>query len=409
MSTQSQVSRQPKLRFPEFHGDWQAGTISQFLQRVSNPVDVKDDEQYRQIGVRSHGKGLFHKDPVSGAELGEKRVFWVEPHTLVLNIVFAWEQALAITTKSEEGFVASHRFPMFSAVEGQAYIPFMLHFFMRKRGKSLLALASPGGAGRNKTLGQSEFTKLDVILPKSDEQKRVADFLDTIDSKIFALGRKSALLNDYKRGVIEQIFSRTSRFKKGDGSDFPDWVPSKLGDIATFSKGKGIAKSDIVEGGDTPCIRYGELYTEYREVIGKIKSRTNEPKANLILSEPNDVIIPASGEAALDIACAACVMEGGVALGGDINILRGKFNGVFLAYYLNNVKRLEIARLAQGNSVVHLYSSQLKNLSVLLPDEKEQEIIADFLAAIDLKIQFVLNQMDEMTKFKSTLVQQMFA
>ena len=160
----------------------------------------------------------------------------------------------------------------------------------------------------------------------------------------------------------------------------------KLGEIATFSKGKGISKSEIEENGITECIRYGELYTHYREVINEIKSRTNVDKSALVLSEENDVIIPASGETTIDIATASCVLKPGIALGGDLNIIKSKNDGVFLSYYLNSKKKMEIANLAQGISVVHLYSSQLASLSLSLPTNQEQEKISTFLAKISERI-----------------------
>jgi type I restriction enzyme S subunit len=408
MNDASQGIRVPKLRFPDFQGEWKAGTIRQFLQKVVKPVEVKPELQYWQIGVRSHGKGLFHKEPVFGSELGEKRVFWVQPNVLVINIVFAWEQALAITTDSEEGMVASHRFPMFSPIKEKSHLHFMFHFFMRKQGKSLLALASPGGAGRNKTLGQSEFTKLKVLLPDADEQKKIAAFLGAMDAKLAHLESKKRALNRYKAGVMQKLFSQTIRFTRESGQKFPDWNTSKLGDFVSFSKGKGISKSDISASGKTPCIRYGELYTLYREVIDDVASSTNEPIQNLVLSISNDVIIPASGEDPLDIARAACVTASGIAIGGDINILRGSFDGAFIAYYLNHARRRAIARLAQGNSVVHLYGTQLKTLSVHIPCIEEQQKISTALSSIDKKIEAVQNQVEATTKFKNSLVQRMF-
>src|SRR5690606_35080787 len=134
-----------------------------------------------------------------------------------------------------------------------------------------------------------------------------------------------------------------------------EWEEKILGDVATFFKGKGISKADIVEDGSLPCIRYGELYTHYNETITKIKSSTNLSTDDLILSQVNDVIIPASGETQIDIATASCVLQDGVALGGDLNIIRTNLNGVFLSYYLNNAKKEDIAQMAQGISVVHLY------------------------------------------------------
>lgn len=120
---------------------------------------------------------------------------------------------------------------------------------------------------------------------------------------------------------------------------YGEWEERKLGDIAKFSKGKGISKSDISIDGYVECIRYGQLYTEYSEVIEEIVSKTNLDKNELILSEENDVIIPASGESQIDIATASCFKKSGVALGGDLNIIKSEINGVFLSYYLNNSKK----------------------------------------------------------------------
>lgn len=160
------------------------------------------------------------------------------------------------------------------------------------------------------------------------------------------------------------------------------WEEVTLGDIATFSKGKGISKKDISENG-IPCIRYGELYTTYNEIIDNVYSRTNLDEKDLVLSEKNDIIIPASGETAIDISKASCVMLDGIALGGDLNIIKTKQNGAFLSYYLNSVAKLDIARLAQGISVMHLYGSQLATLTIKLPPLKEQEKIAEILSSCD--------------------------
>ena len=165
-----------------------------------------------------------------------------------------------------------------------------------------------------------------------------------------------------------------------------EWTSNRLGDFAKFSKGKGISKIDIDENGETECIRYGELYTHYGEVIDEIKSKTSIDKSSLVLSEENDVIIPASGETQIDIATASCVLKSGIALGGDLNIIKTLNNGVFVSYYLNSKKKIDIARLSQGISVVHLYSSQLTLLSLNLPSLAEQHKIAMFLSLISDRI-----------------------
>ncbi|WP_139839277.1 restriction endonuclease subunit S, partial [Christiangramia flava] len=165
-----------------------------------------------------------------------------------------------------------------------------------------------------------------------------------------------------------------------------EWVRTRLGDIAVFKKGKGISKNDISIEGKTDCIRYGELYTYYDEVIEDVISTTNLNPDNLILSEENDIIIPSSGESSIEIAKASCVQKSGVALGGDLNIIKTNSYGNFLAYYLNNKKKNNIGRIAQGSSVVHLYAKQLSKLNIALPTINEQYKIGSFLNLIEKRI-----------------------
>lgn len=188
----------------------------------------------------------------------------------------------------------------------------------------------------------------------------------------------------------------------------PPWQEKRLGEVASFSKGKDISKADISEDGTLECIRYGELYTNYNELIDVVYSHTNLNKANLVLSKANDVIIPASGETAIDISTASCVLREGIALGGDINIIRSTLNGVFLAYYLNNKKRNNLARLSQGISVIHLYSSQLASLDLYIPSQKEQTKIANFLTKLDKKIEMIEKELCAVKEFKKGLLQKMF-
>ncbi len=188
-----------------------------------------------------------------------------------------------------------------------------------------------------------------------------------------------------------------------------EWEKKKLGEVATFSKGKGISKADIIADGKTECIRYGELYTVYGETINEIKSRTNIEDKNLVFSEANDVIIPASGETQIDIATASCVLKSGIALGGDLNIIKTKYNGVYLSYYLNSAKKQDIANLAQGISVVHLYSSQLAILSLSFPTLPEQTKIAHFLTSLDEKLQALKKKKSLLEDYKKGVMQKLFS
>ncbi len=153
-----------------------------------------------------------------------------------------------------------------------------------------------------------------------------------------------------------------------------EWKETKLGKIAEITKGSGISKDRLSEYG-SPCILYGELYTKYKsEIINEVYSRTELDSSLLVKSKANDVIIPCSGETAIDISTARCVPFNNILLGGDLNIIRLKNNdGGFFAYQLNGTRKKDIARVAQGVSVVHLYGENLKHIRVYHPAIEEQK------------------------------------
>ena len=166
-----------------------------------------------------------------------------------------------------------------------------------------------------------------------------------------------------------------------------EWEKCKLGDIAILTKGSGISKDQRSATG-TPCILYGELYTTYKsEVIDYVVSKTDISDKNLVRSCANDIIIPSSGETAIDISTARCVLFPDVLLGGDLNIIRLKDgDGRFFSYQLNGVRKYDIAKIAQGVSVVHLYGESIKGLTVSFPSNKEQQKISTLLSLIDERI-----------------------
>ena len=166
-----------------------------------------------------------------------------------------------------------------------------------------------------------------------------------------------------------------------------EWKETKLGKIAEITKGCGISKDRLSEYG-SPCILYGELYTKYKsKIINEVYSRTELDSSLLVKSKANDVIIPCSGETAIDISTARCVPFNNILLGGDLNIIRLKNNdGGFFAYQLNGTRKKDIARVAQGVSVVHLYGENLKHIRVYHPAIEEQKKITRLLSLIDKRI-----------------------
>ena len=198
------------------------------MARVERPVNVVQDKHYTQIGIRSHGKGVFHKESVTGEELGNKAVYWVEPDCFVLNIVFAWEQAIGKTTASEAGMIASHRFPMYRPKKELVDIDYLIYFFMTKRGKDVLDAASPGGAGRNRTLGQKTFLNSNIVLPTVAEQRKIADILSAQD-KVIEL--KTKLLEEKKR-LKKYLCQMLLSGKRRIPGHAEPWKRKRLSDIA---------------------------------------------------------------------------------------------------------------------------------------------------------------------------------
>ena len=166
-----------------------------------------------------------------------------------------------------------------------------------------------------------------------------------------------------------------------------EWQVSPMGKVCTFRKGYGISKENLSSDG-TPCILYGELYTTYKTAIAKnIKSKTSLDPTILFHSKKNDVIIPCSGETAEDIATSVCIPYDDILLGGDLTVIRSDLDGAFLSNQINSVRKYDIARIAQGKSIVHLQADELKKISIAYPTIDEQQKISGFIDKIDERIE----------------------
>ena len=166
-----------------------------------------------------------------------------------------------------------------------------------------------------------------------------------------------------------------------------EWKAEQLDNIATLSKGIGISKEQLSEDGE-PCILYGELYTKYKsEIIKQVESKTDINGSKLKRSKANDVIIPCSGETAVAIATARCVPFDNILFGGDLNVISlHQYDGAFMSYQLNGKRKYDIARVAQGVSIVHLYGEHLKAIKTYNPTLPEQQKIAKLLSLLDDRI-----------------------
>ena len=188
-----------------------------------------------------------------------------------------------------------------------------------------------------------------------------------------------------------------------------EWEEKRLSEIADLFKGNGISKEQLTDTGE-PCILYGELYTKYKsEVISDIFSKTDIDTRKLVKSKANDVIIPCSGETAVDIATARCVPYDNILLGGDLNIIRlYDCDGSFMSYQLNGKRKYDLAKVAQGVSVVHLYGDHLKGVKTYNPCLEEQKKIAKLLSLLDERIATQNKIIGDLKKLKSAIVEKVY-
>lgn len=197
----------------------------------------------------------------------------------------------------------------------------------------------------------------------------------------------------------------TLRFPNYSG----EWRASPMGKVCTFHKGYGISKDNLSSEG-VPCVLYGELYTTYKTANAKhIRSKTKLDSTTLFHSERNDVIIPCSGETAEDIATSVCIPYDDVLLGGDLTVIRSELDGAFLSNQINSVRKFDIARVAQGKSIVHLHTDELKKIIISYPSKEEQQKIACFIDKLDDRIECQNKIIEDLKVLKKELCNKVFS
>lgn len=386
----------PKLRFPSFNAEYVETSFSECTERTSIPVKVESDKLYTQIGIRSHNKGVFYKTAVTGRELGNKKVFWVQPEHLVINIVFAWEQAVAMTDVEQSSMIASHRFPMYKPTP-ENDLGYLNYFFATKRGKHFLTLASPGGAGRNKTLNQKDLQSLPINLPCKSEQTKIRSMLASVDERSRLLVSKLDLTKEYRKGIVQSLFSKKIRFKDKNGNAYPEWTYEAIGKF--LEPYKEVVSSDT----ELPILTSSRtgLYLQKRSVsndghygvlpLGYFTYRHMSDDSIFKFNLNNK-------------------WERG-AVSKEYPVFRAvDLDSYFLEFQLNegsDFKRFAIQQ-KQGGTRTRLYFNNLKELHLHLPCLEEQNRISEFLQAIDTKIEAIEDQIEKNSKFKEGLLQQMF-
>lgn len=195
-----------KNRLSGFNDKWELKPLGGLLIYTPREVD-KPNETFLALGLRSHGKGVFHKPDFEPSAIAMTKLFEVKENDLVLNITFAWEQAIAITSKKDEGGLVSHRFPTYTFNPKTATHLYFKFFILQSFFKSMLELISPGGAGRNRVMSKKDFLKLEVKVPKIEEQIAIAQVLETADQELKSYEAKLEALQLQKKGLMQQLLT----------------------------------------------------------------------------------------------------------------------------------------------------------------------------------------------------------
>ena len=225
------------------------------------------------------------------------------------------------------------------------------------------------------SLNSDNIKNAEVKVPTTAEQVQIGDFFRQLDNLITLHQRECISFT----GRADRLIL-TANKKRTTSS----WEQRKAIDIADYSKGNGYSKGDLTDAG-TPIILYGRLYTKYQFAISEVDTFAF-PRNGAVYSQGNEVIVPASGETAEDIARASAVEKSGVLLGGDLNILRpfDFINPLFLALAISNGEpQKELAKKAQGKSVVHIHNTDIQEVTIAYPSRTEQDRIVSVFRQLD--------------------------
>lgn len=363
--------------------DWEIVRVQDILEKVDKPVEVESEEEYTQIGIKSHGKGIFYKEAVTGKELGNKRVFWVEPDCLIVNIVFAWERAVAKTTQKEKGMIASHRFPMFKAVDNKVSIDYLFYYFMSKKGKELMEEASPGGAGRNRTLGLGRFLKSYMVLPNIKQQSEINEIMNLFEKKI----KITEKLLECKRKQFDVLVNRFLGVERTN-----NFLMGEIGECYSGLSGK--EKGDFGIG--EPYITYKNVYNNYiiNETLFEFVKIDTIENQNIV--ETGDVLFTISSETVEDAGMASVYLgnEKKVYLNSFCFGYRIKNKEILLPeyavfYFRSPIFRKHIKILAQGVTRYNIVPRNLMNIVLSIPSIEEQKFVVDILLTAIKEIELI--------------------
>ncbi len=406
----------PEIGFKGFTDDWEQrklgdiyGSIGNAFVGTATPYYVEQGHFYLESNNVKDGQINHNSEVFINDEFYEKQKDkWL--HTGDMVMVQSGHVGHAAVIPEELDNTAAHALIMFRNPKEEIEPYFLNYEYQTDKSKKKIENITTGNTIKH--ILASDMQEFVVDVPKYEEQKVIAGYFRNIDHLITLHQRKYERLVNVKRSMLVKMFPQNGskvpeiRFK----GFIDDWEQRKLGDIAEFSKGSGYSKGDLIESG-TPIILYGRLYTKYETSISEVDTYV-EAKDGSVYTKGGEVIVPASGETAEDIARAATVDKSGVILGGDINVVSPNedINSAFLAISIShgNSQR-ELAKKAQGKSVVHIHNEEIKNLVVPFPAKVEQNKIVEYFSNFDNLITLHQRKIKKLQDAKKAFLTKMFA
>ena len=387
--------------------NWVTYKMSDVLEPISIPVDLKSGIDYREIGIRSHGKGIFHKEITDAETIGNKRVFKVIPNALIFNIVFAWEQAVAKTSEEDKGFIASHRFPQYIPKDNLSDIDYLLYLFMSPKGKYLLNLASPGGAGRNKTLGKKAFDDLELKLPTNIEQQKIVKILSTWDKAISTTERLIDNSTQQKRALMQQLLTGKKRLLDESGQRFKgEWEEVTLEEAVKYRRGSFPQPYGNPEWVDEvngyPFVQVYDI-AKNMKLKPDTKMKISDAAIDKSVFIPKETIIVSLQGSIGRVAITQydAYVDRTILLFQEFLV---PMNKMFFAYIIQELFEIEKTK-APGGTIKTITKAVLSNFKVLIPPLKEQQKIATVLTNANKEIELLEQQLADLQQEKKALMQ----
>ena len=375
----------PKIRFKGFTKDWEQRKLGDVFEQTSNLVNPKEDEI--ELWSLTVEDGLTKKSDRYNREFLVKKddnFKEVRPGDIVYNPMNMTLGAVGYNGMAKSVAVSGYYTTM---VAKENYDTYYINTWLKSpQAIRLYRTYATGSLIEKQRVQFPTLSIIPVTFPKYEEQIKIGSYFHSIDNLITLHQRKCEQTKKMKKYMLQKMFPQNGakvpeiRF---DGFTY-DWEQRKLGDVAEFSKGNGYSKGDLIESG-TPIILYGRLYTKYETIISEVDTYV-EAKEGSVYSKGGEVIVPASGETAEDIARAATVDKSGILLGGDLNVVMPNkdINPAFLAISISNGNsQRELSKKAQGKSVVHIHNEEIRNLVIPFPNKVEQNKIVAYFANLD--------------------------